>query len=548
MADITDPQELIDQALSNEPKGPVVEPPVATPELPKSEPVTPPATPPVVESMPKELTEQVSTPEPTPTPPKTTEDVPLAFAAAPSPKPEPAAASTEMPSPTQVTPPPTKTPPVMPLGVKPVEPVKKKKKNKVAGVIAGIVVLLIAVVGGLLGYAYLTGEPGLIARVIDGATGGTSGGTSGSGSGSTTTTNINDRVVRSGSGSTVDNQNSERNTAINNGTSTSTTWTPTLTTRPRNSDTNVPSTTGVYVPSDTPTNDGQCMPPGGTCESGMSHFDNSCGGGVETKCGPDPDGEHTYIDGAGDFTGLITTEDNVCANNPGKVVCEYAIIGEISGGNYNAIDCRPGGIGSKANYDLCAPRLINDVTSCDGLIRQSDGESHRGAFVGCFQDMNCFCDGADYTAVGAPITGDAAGRNVQCYDDYNSDSCAWVPGTVGTTTTPRTTTTTTTTTTDSTSPSLSCTSLTKNVADSAIEIGSALTFTCTGAVTPAGATNLTYSYRMRVDAGAWQSLTTTAGKASYTVAAAGAYEVQCKACGTIDGASVCDPVWTGATQ
>jgi hypothetical protein len=97
-----------------------------------------------------------------------------------------------------------------------------------------------------------------------------------------------------------------------------------------------------------------------------------------------------------------------------------------------------------------------------------------------------------------------------------------------------------------TSASLACTSLTKNVPTPTI--GSLVTLTCTGSVSPAGATALTYKFRYNVNGGAWTSLTnTTATTAQMTPNACGTYSAQCQACGTINGAQVCDPVWTAAT-
>lgn len=99
---------------------------------------------------------------------------------------------------------------------------------------------------------------------------------------------------------------------------------------------------------------------------------------------------------------------------------------------------------------------------------------------------------------------------------------------------------------DSTSASLACTSLTKDVATPTI--GSVVTLTCAGSVAPAGATALTYKFRYNVNNGAWTSLAnTTATTAQMTPNQCGTYSAQCQACGTINGSQVCDPVWTAAT-
>lgn len=97
-------------------------------------------------------------------------------------------------------------------------------------------------------------------------------------------------------------------------------------------------------------------------------------------------------------------------------------------------------------------------------------------------------------------------------------------------------------------PTLACTGLSKDKADSDITKGTKVNFTCIGAATPANAVNLTYQFRIRKDGAAWTTLSATANKASYTVNDYGDYDVQCHACGQIDNASVCHPVWTGATQ
>lgn len=97
-------------------------------------------------------------------------------------------------------------------------------------------------------------------------------------------------------------------------------------------------------------------------------------------------------------------------------------------------------------------------------------------------------------------------------------------------------------------PTLACIGLTKDKPDTEIVIGSNLQFTCSGASAPIGAVSpLTYNFRLRIDSGAWQSLSATGDKANYTVAAEGDYDVECRVCGTIGSANVCSPTWTGVT-
>ena len=95
--------------------------------------------------------------------------------------------------------------------------------------------------------------------------------------------------------------------------------------------------------------------------------------------------------------------------------------------------------------------------------------------------------------------------------------------------------------------SLSCTGLTKDVAMPVV--GSKITFTCAGSTVPAaGASLLRYTFRYNIDGGAWKDLANkTDSTAELTIAACGTYGVQCKACATYQGTTLCDPVWQGAT-
>ncbi len=98
-----------------------------------------------------------------------------------------------------------------------------------------------------------------------------------------------------------------------------------------------------------------------------------------------------------------------------------------------------------------------------------------------------------------------------------------------------------------TAPKLMCDGLTRTPTTTPV-IGDKLTFTCTGSSVPAGSVALTYKFRSAIDGGVWSSLTNkTATTAEMTINACGSYKIQCQACGTISGAVVCDPVWTGAT-
>ena len=93
---------------------------------------------------------------------------------------------------------------------------------------------------------------------------------------------------------------------------------------------------------------------------------------------------------------------------------------------------------------------------------------------------------------------------------------------------------------------MSCTSLTKNIAIPVI--GSKITFTCAGVVTPTSAGTLSYRFRYSVNSGTVTELANkTTTTAELTIAACGTYSVECQACATLAGVLTCDPVWQGAT-
>ncbi len=106
---------------------------------------------------------------------------------------------------------------------------------------------------------------------------------------------------------------------------------------------------------------------------------------------------------------------------------------------------------------------------------------------------------------------------------------------------------TTTTTVQTTASSMACTGITRAPTTEPV-IGDKLTFTCSGTVSPATAT-LSYKFRYSVNNGIYSALTNkTATTAELSVAACGTYSVQCQVCATLDGVLTCDPTWTGATQ
>lgn len=99
---------------------------------------------------------------------------------------------------------------------------------------------------------------------------------------------------------------------------------------------------------------------------------------------------------------------------------------------------------------------------------------------------------------------------------------------------------------NTTAPKLVCDSLTKNVADAALQLDSAITFTCAGTVTPTSAGTPSYQFRYMVGTGAWQTMAATSQTASLTPTQCGVqYQVECRACATLNGVKQCDPVWQG---
>lgn len=93
------------------------------------------------------------------------------------------------------------------------------------------------------------------------------------------------------------------------------------------------------------------------------------------------------------------------------------------------------------------------------------------------------------------------------------------------------------------SPTMACTGLTQTPATQPV-IGSKLTFTCAGSVTPSNASTLSYNFRYAINNGAWVNLTNkTTATAELTISACGTYKVECRACATFGGLIKCDPFW-----
>jgi hypothetical protein len=103
-----------------------------------------------------------------------------------------------------------------------------------------------------------------------------------------------------------------------------------------------------------------------------------------------------------------------------------------------------------------------------------------------------------------------------------------------------------------TTPTMKCDGLTSVPATTTPPvIGTKLTFTCAGTVTPTSAGTPSYKFRYSINSGTpvtMTPLTATPNKAELTINACGTYKVECQACATLSGVLTCSPVWTGATQ
>ncbi len=94
-----------------------------------------------------------------------------------------------------------------------------------------------------------------------------------------------------------------------------------------------------------------------------------------------------------------------------------------------------------------------------------------------------------------------------------------------------------------TTASMACTGLTQTPSTTPV-VGSKLTFTCSGSITPSSAGTLSYEFVYKLNSGGWKSLSNkTTNTAELTIATCGEYIVHCRACATINGSKQCDPVW-----
>ncbi len=503
---LPDPQAAVNAALGN--------PPATTPMEPV-QPMTTPAPMPPTETVPTELVnpadptkpvealvasapEPVTLPQPEPLPmpqpaPSTGvpmgDDTPLAFAAAQ------AMAAPSSPAPTPVTegtssylPP---TPPIPPAPAVPPEPKKKKGgKGKVVGVLAGVLLLVVGVVGGLWGYERLSGKPGLIAAITmpcgeadagqcvpKSWTCKSSGKGTCSGGGKC---GINCSEPGGGGGGGGDPEictpGAQNNCTPIDGcpakstcNSSGTAWQPCAKVDP-----NCKPCASVICDQ------------GATCKNGLCEF--PCAAGYEL----DASGQCVLLNAGGPVScGSIKTAAQ-CTAAGGEPVTEP-------------------GTGSKcdANGHWCS--VIRDECKINGKW--------------CLMGTSDKCSGGvDERCVPATPTPTPKPSPIPSPTPSPSPS-------------------------PSPSPVMACTGLTK-APTTAPKIGDKITFTCTGTSTyTGGAAALKYKYRYNINDGAWTNLTTkTNGKSELTIAACGSYEVQCRACVTSGATEICDPTWTGATQ
>ncbi len=580
---VDNPQDVIDEVLGgDEQKGdkdivhreieedkvkeamPVVEEveKVETPEKVPTELLTPPPSMPTPPPMPEpekpepEKLPPLSPPSELPPTTPNKQDVPLAFAGTPAPVTAPTSAPTPPIKPLVGSP-----PPAMPPGLTPkkmVEP-KKSNKKKVMGIVAGVALLLAAVVGGLSGYKYLQ-EPVIIMsnyadRLIRQRE--KSGGCVGA---ACMAPEVKEIARKASSGDSASQAYLDSLKDDRAGSTGSNTLAILEMTEIANGDKDVGDLGDGRGEFDVTSGVDDAVR---YCnEHGGSNCDTATGmGSFLQNANVNLYNEYQRILASNGSAGLTDLSDedkgiaSLCGENHGKVVGidSWPAGFSVDDGRVTAIDCRlnvSGKYVGKAYYDSSARSVSdlysngNNVNGCagltglTGLTRTSDGESHRGGFVGCNGSQNCFCSG------GVEVGGQYTSGKLECFDDYAGDSCAYER--TGTYTAPSSPPDSPPDTPPNTPATLMCSSIAKDVVSP--KIGDKVVFTCAGAVTPTDATALTYEFRYRRNAGEWFDLTATGTKTEFTIALAGDYDVQCKTCGTIDNASVCDPTWVGASQ
>lgn len=238
-----------------------------------------------------------------------------------------------------------------------------------------------------------------------------------------------------------------------------------------------------------------------------------------------------------------------------KVVNGESCVGTIMCTNSTDGQCVPddascGKSGRQCNTNAdCASVGVGAICDTSGKCMDPGGP------VGCgYSDINSCPKENRVTEPGGDAYCDAQGRKCSQYrvECYNGSSWCYIkseeqcgaPGSCGgeTRTTPRPSQSVV----PSPSPqiTIACLGLTKSIAEPVM--GDTVQLTCSGSVTPAGATSLSYQFRYRINQGSWQTLLSSGAKADLAIDACGTYAVQCRTCGVVAGATQCSPVWVGA--
>lgn len=486
---LSNPQDLVDAALSSSPV-----PKAPEPVVPPLAPVTPVAPVALVEPIPP-LTPPLPTATPTPSSTPMGDETPLAFMT-----------STTTTTSSVPNTPPTAGPSPVPPSPLPLEP--KKKSNKMVMGILGIFLLIAGIVGGVFAYARLTGQPAQIAKITGGVcTPGTS------------------DTRGCTAGSCRGNQNRTCN-------STGTAW---------------GSWSSCEIGSCNPGSGGGTS--GGTCNSGITEPCRVEGCSGKVTCNSDgktwssckKDNPNCGIvdlpackscngfkcqttAGLVDGTSCQSSK-NTCVNN---IDCGSATEngGGSQGGGNDGSDCKLGTlpVSKDAKCDSGTDCHCQGGDLCTDKICQPDQK------ISCGNQGRAWCKNIQKTGGYTCCV-----KGYECGGTDNQTGC--VPVKTSSPSNPPT----------PDEALLACTGITKNVV--APVIGGKVTFTCSGTVTPATAGTLSYKFRYSINSGAVLPLTNkTATTAELTIAACGSYSVQCQACATLGGVLKCNPTWTGATQ
>lgn len=477
---LTNPQDLVDAALGPEP---------ITPIVPTSdEPKTPPALPPLA---------PLSAPVPAePVTQKPSADVamgddtPLAFAMpAPSSTPSSTPNSTEQSS---------YLPPVPPA--LPKEPEQSKKKSKAGIIVAGVMLLLLAVSGGVWGY-YRYAQTAKVAMITGECT----------------------KNSDCGAGNQCTGGQCKPKPVVN-----------------------PPSGGGGG-------NSGGCENP---CSVGST---NSC---TVTANGVSCAGTTKCVNACPGAWSACVQNDPSCGVNGGQGTCNEGETRDcsVSSTNDGTQTCSDG---SKGKWSTCVKKIQCQVNSdcTDGQICAQNKCMDPGGPVGCGYVSESYCPGEVVSEPGGARTCDkdnhlCSETRTECkvpkpapQTGYtwcfmsSSTKCSNGPddSCVGGTSTPSTPPTT---------PTMSCKGLasTPDVGTTVPAIGDKVVFTCSGEVVPSTAGTLSFKFRYNINSGAYSALVNkTATTTELLIDACGSYSVECQACATLGGTLTCDPIWTGAT-